>query len=220
MSDFFTMITSFGNSPCANAHLEIGLDSQATSAVDVTFNVYNQKGVELAWFSELKNANGYVSSSADPNNDLFRLSKGQPALVRARTPLVAQTASAVLQQSGSQNRLVFAVPPALNSSGIRVAQGTVFPLTIGSITKGTLLIANVSDSDVNVDVFTGTAGTPGTGKYNNPILTKFSIWSVDLQPSDQFSHLVVMSSGDIIVQLVLDDGQVHVVTCLPNFYER
>ncbi|PEN54692.1 hypothetical protein CN540_16870 [Bacillus toyonensis] len=220
MSDFFTMITSFGNSPCANAHLEVGLDSQAASAVDVTFNVYSQKGVELAWFSELKNANGYVSSSADPNNDLFRLSKGQPALVRARTPLVVQTASALLQQSGSQNRLVFAVPPALNSSGIRVAQGTVFPLTIGSITKGTLLIANVSDSDVNVDVFTGTAGTPGTGKYNNPILTKFSIWSVDLQPSDQFSHLVVMSSGDIIVQLVLDDGQVHVVTCLPNFYEK
>ncbi|EJR11433.1 hypothetical protein [Bacillus cereus] len=218
MSEFFAIITTFGNSPCANAHLEIGLDSQAASAVDVTFNVYSEKGVELAWFSQLKNANGYVSSSTDPNNDLFRLSKEQPALVRARTPLVAQTASALLQQSGPQNRLVFAVPPAVNSSGIRVAQGTVFPLTIGSINKGTLLIANVSDSDVNVDVFTGTVGEPRTGKYNNPTLTKFSIWSVELQASDQYSHLVVMSSGDIIVQLVLDDSQVHAVTCLPNFY--
>lgn len=51
MSEFFAIITTFGISPCVNAHLEIGLNSQAGNAVDFTFNFYSEKGVELAWFS-------------------------------------------------------------------------------------------------------------------------------------------------------------------------
>jgi hypothetical protein len=39
---------------------------------------------------------------------------------------------------------------------------------------------------------------------------------VDLTPDLDPAHLVVSSSGDIVVQLVIDDGRLNGVSCLPG----
>ena len=78
-----------------------------------------------------------------------------------------------------------------------------------------LLVANVSGSDVGVDVFRGTKGAPGNGVHNTPRIQHNAIWRVDLTDADENGHLVVSATGDIIVQLMIDDGRCNGITCMP-----
>jgi hypothetical protein len=222
MAEYYAIITNYGSDPSPKAHLDVGVDTLAGggSPVDVLFTVYSAIGVPITEFTSTTNANGHASSSANPSNDLFLLSSNQPALVRARTPNAAGTSAVMLRQSGAQNKLAYNIAPAVKSSGTTLAQGTIFQLVLGNLGAGAtaaLLIAGVGGSEVAVDVYTGTAGGTGGGKYSNPALNTNAIWRVDLQASDEKTHLVIRATGgDIIVQQVIDfGGKVDVMTCLP-----
>ena len=92
----------------------------------------------------------------------------------------------------------------------------MFDVAVGDVPAPVLLIANVSGSDQTVDVFIGTSGVVGTGKYTTR-LVDHGIWRVDISDADKNSHIVVVSQGFLVVQLVSDDGQrVSAVTCLPR----
>jgi hypothetical protein len=176
----------------------------------------------LAEFSVLTNENGFASSASTtaPNHNLFRLSGGEAALVRARTPLGETSATATLQQRGHGTRLLVSVPPDRSHDGTPLHVGQRFPIQVGDL-RGTaiasILVANVSSGDAAVDVFAGSAGAPGAGKYSNPRLRVRNVWRIDLQPDDENTHLVLTSNVEVIVQLVIDDGRLNALTVLPAF---
>jgi hypothetical protein len=219
MSEFYAIITNFGNAPKASARLDVSVDtSVATGPVDVLFNVYSATGAQLAEYTVTTNANGYASSSAVATNDLFKLSGGAPALVRARTPDNAVSSAAILHQTGPGNRIDVAVAPTnRRSDGKNLAQGTQFSIAIGpDVPSPSLLIANVSGSDCAVDIFRGTRGSANGGTQTNPKIATNALWRVDLTDADKGSNIVVASTGIVIVQLALDDGsRVSALTCLP-----
>ena len=173
-------------------------------------------------FSVPFNENGFASSASAsaPFRNLFRLSGGEPALVRAHTPVGATTATATLQQRGSGSRLLVSVPPDRMSDGTPLHAGRQFAFHVGDIrgnATASLLVANVSGHDVGVDVFTGTPRGPGGGKYSNPALQNRNTWRVDLQADDANQNLALIATGDVIVQLVVDDGRLNALTVLPAF---
>ena len=209
-NEFFAIFTNFGSAPRANAFLDVSANTDAApQGANILFTVF-LNGTQLAEFTTQTNANGFASSAAaqGPNRNLFRLTNGEPGLVRARVPSGATTATAILHQRGQGSRLIVAVPPAV------LAAGTVFPVTIGDIATGALLIGNVAGGEVNADVFVGSTGAPGAGKYNVQLRDN-QIGRIDLQPDDINSHLLVVASGEILVQLMIDDGRVNGITCLP-----
>ena len=220
--DFNAIITNFGTATAPNARFDVSIDTRSIAGgpVNVLFDVYDASGGSLAEFVVPTNATGFASSAfaPAPNNNLFRLTAGMPALVRAHTPDGATSASATLVQRGSGARLIVGVPPDRTYAGARVHVGTQFALNVGEIRgvgTASLLVANVSGSDANVDVFVGTSGVPGSGKYNNPRLVNRATWRIDIQPEDYQAHLELASTGDVIVQLVIDDGRLNAITCLP-----
>lgn len=79
-----------------------------------------------------------------------------------------------------------------------------------------MLIANLSGHEVTVDVFVGIEGAHGAGKHTTDVKNN-ALGRIDLQPDDANSHLIVSATDDIILQLVIDDGRVNGVTCLPVF---
>jgi hypothetical protein len=113
---------------------------------------------------------------------------------------------------------VVSVPPDRKVDGTPVHLGRMFPIHVGDV-RGTatasLLVTNVSSGDAAVDVFVGSAGAGGAGKYTNPRLRIRNIWRIDLQPEDANTHLVLRSDADVIVQLVVDDGRLEALTVLP-----
>ena len=156
--DFHAIITNFGNDPRANAHFDVSIDTQSIAGgpVDVLFDVYDSNGAHLASFAVPTNTNGFASTAfaPAPYNNLFRLTGGAPALVRARTPIGVTSASATLQQHGPSARLIVGVPPDHTFAGNAVHIGTQFVFNVADI-KGSarafLLVANVSGSDVNAE---------------------------------------------------------------------
>lgn len=217
-NQFFAIITNFGTAPRVSAHMDVSMDTRAApTGTDVLFNVFEPEGSQLAEFAVQTNTNGFVSSAwaPPPNRNLFRVSNDGPALIRARTPLGASKTTASLHQRGQGNRLVIGVPPARKVDGSRLALGTLFPVALGDIAAASLLVANVSGSDVTVDVFIGTKGADGTGKHSIPRLKNNALGRIDLAQDDDNAHLVVSATGDIIVQLMIDDGRVNGVTCIP-----
>jgi hypothetical protein len=85
--------------------------------------------------------------------------------------------------------------------------GRVFSTPFGDIPpRATLLIANLSGSDVAVDIFLGTKGAPGGGKYVIPRLVNNASWIIDLDPTDSNSHVILSSTGDVIVQFAVGDS--------------
>ena len=157
MAEFYAIITNFGNAPKAAGRLDVAVDgaSGGNAAPEVLFNVFDQNGVQLAEFA-VPTTDGFASSSAVATNDLFKLTNGAPGLVRARTPSLASNASAILHQTGSGNRLGFTAVAVKKLDGTTLGMGRCFSIPVGDIPTPTLLIANVSGSDVGVELFIGT----------------------------------------------------------------
>lgn len=221
-AEYNAVITNFGGAPRANAHLDVSFDTSAlvSGPIDVLFDVFSADGSLLATFAVPANANGFASSAwaPAPNHNLFLLSGGEPALVRARTPQAATSGTATLQQRGSGSRLLVSVPPDRNTDGTGIHAGQRFSFHVGDlrgVATASLLVADVSGADVAVDVSIGTRAAPGAGKYSTPQLRPRNTWRVDLQPDDENSNLVLTSTGDVIVQLVIDDGRLNALTVLP-----
>jgi len=156
------------------------------------------------------NQNGFASSSSAlyPDDNLFTASEGLPMLVRVRTPQGATSSAAILRQTLGKAVIVFGVPQERRQDGTPTAAGKFFSVPVGDIVPGTaLLIANISGADLNADVFLGTPSVPGSGKYNNSRLQNREIWIVPLDQSDANSHIVIVSTGDIIVQFAVTDAK-------------
>jgi hypothetical protein len=224
-AEFYAIITNFGGDPNARAHLDVSIDTRTQpggASVDIHFDVFHADGTLAAAFSVPTNPNGFASSRTAPRpyRNLFDLTGGEPALIRVRTPQNAEHSTTTLYQRGNGSRLIVSVPPAFRTDGTLVHMGSLFPFAIGAL-QGTasvsLLVANVSGSDVAVDVSVGTASSAGSGKYQNGRLSNRNIWRLDLPPDDLNANLVLTSTGLVIVQLVIDDGRLNALTILPAF---
>jgi hypothetical protein len=223
--DFFAIIANLTNAKQPQARFDVGIDTRAASAgTDIEFTVFNTDGVQLGQFTTQTLARGFGSSAlaAPPNDNLFSLSAGLPALVRARTPSGATISYAMLRQTLKTLQINLGVPPEFSVSGDLVAAGTIFDFVLGDTpARATLLIGNVSGADATVDVFIGTTGAVGTGKYSIPRLKNNGSWIVDLAPADAQSHLVISSTGNIIAQLAIDYSRIGTalteITLVPPF---
>ena len=79
-----------------------------------------------------------------------------------------------------------------------------------------LFIANLSGQNQSVDVFLGTQGAIGTGKYKNPQFPPNGVWQVQLQPGDGKQHVIICGTGTVMAELAVDDGaKVDVAMLLP-----
>jgi hypothetical protein len=134
-------------------------------------------------------------------------------LVRARVPNGAASA-ATLDARSPGGRLLLNAPYAIKD-GTPVAAGRFFPLTLGTVQAATLLIGNVSGTDVSVDVHVGKAGAAGGGVFTTPRVVANGIWRVDLTAAEQSSFLVVAASDQIICQVVADEGRILSYLALP-----
>jgi hypothetical protein len=224
-AEFHAVITNFGSAPRASAHLDVSLDTRALAggSFDVLFDVFRADGTHIAGFSVPVDANGFASSAsaALPHRNLFQLAGGEPAIVRARTPGGGYGATATLQQRGRGSRLLVSVPKDRESDGTPVHVGRHFTVHVGDlrgVATASLVVANVSGSDIVADVFVGTEGSAGTGKYSNARIPNRNTWQVDLASDDENANIVVTTSAEVIVQLVIDDGRLNAVTVLPTAF--
>jgi hypothetical protein len=215
-AEFFAMITNFGNSQHPTAFLDVSSDAlQTRDGTLVVFNVFNSDGLQVAEFS-LPTKSGFVStaSATAPNDNLFTLTNGGPGLIRARTPDGANNTTAELNQSGRGNRLVIGIPPLRRQNGDPLAVGTLFPITNGAVSSSVILVSNISGADVQVDIFVGTKGPDGTGKHSIRVKPN-AVGRLELTADDANSHLVMSATGDIVAQIVIDDGKdIFAVTCI------
>jgi hypothetical protein len=166
-------------------------------------------------------AQGFASSASAPApyRNLFRLAGGEPALVRARTPAGVTGATATLHQHGVGSRLLLSVPQDRKSSGMPVRAGRSFSFHVGArrgLRTASVLVSNVSGGDVAADIFVGSAGGAGNGRYSTPRIENRTTWRVDLLPDDANASLVLTSNGDVVLQLVIDDGRLDAVAVLPT----
>jgi hypothetical protein len=119
----------------------------------------------------------------------------------------------MLQQKFQQSRPVLGVPPSRLSDGRPLGMGKVFVVNPGDIRhRATLLIGNVWGSDVDIDVYLGTRGASGNGAYYKPLLGTHTIWVVEIDPAHANTNLVVVSSGDAVAQLIVDEGKKNALT--------
>jgi hypothetical protein len=220
-AEFWAIAANVTGAKNPEAHLELGLDTlNARGGTDIFFNVYDVNGVQIAEFTLQTNANGLVSSAsaAPPNDNLFAISLGRPVLVRALSPNGATGNDyAALRQTLGRVAILVGTPPIYDTLGSFYAEGNLFPVVLGDFAGAALLVANLSSADISVDVFLGTKGPDGTGKYRIPRLKSGSMGIVQItDPADAHSHLSVTSTGNMVVQLVIDTGkQIHEVTVLP-----
>ncbi len=188
-AEFFAIVANLNNAQLPHAQMDVAVDTRVApgGSILVHFNVYARDGVQLAEFDAETNPNGFASSSsaAPPYDNLLQLSGGLPVLVRARTPQSAPVDAATINQTLGKSKIAFGVPATTRADGTRLAMGRVFAMAIGDITdSATLLIANVSGGDQIADVFLGTTGGPGSGKYTTSRITNHEMWIVDLDPVD------------------------------------
>ena len=214
-SDFCAIAVSPGSEPRL-AFMDVAVDPTFAGAIDVLFMVYREAGGVLAEFTVPIDANGFAStqSALGAARNVFRLTGGAPALVCARVPNAAG-AAATLDVRSSDSRLHLGVPFAIKA-GVSLAAGLTFPIAIGNVRAATLLIANVTGTDVGVDVSLGTSSpAQGGGIYSTPRLVTGAIWRVDLTAADFNSFVVVRATDNIIVQVVTDTGRVFSYIPLP-----
>ena len=203
---FYVVVDSFGRR-ARNAYLDVSTDILAgPGPVDIRFRLFNAtNGGEIAQFSLTTNPNGFVSTSSFDN--LFNLTGGQPSLIEAFTPQGSPSSGATLHVDSTGAPMIVGVLPAIRRDGTRLGMGTQFAIALGSFRSASLLIANVSGNDVYADVWVGTRGTDGGGIFSNPRLVPAAVWRVDLTQNQALSNLIVSSSGNTIVQAVIDDGK-------------
>lgn len=212
-AEFVVIITNLNNTNGPHAQVDVSLNTGVPNQGEgypILFNVYTADGTQITAFEMLTGQNGFVSSSsaAPPNDNLFAVSGGLPALVRVRTPEIVVPAAVTLRQTLGKSEIVFGVPALLRYSGTTYqAAGAVFSVALGDIApRATLLICNVSGTDAIVDVWSGTDHAPGTGKYTNHRLTNRAIWIVHLDQSDANTNVLIRGST-IVVQLAVDNGK-------------
>lgn len=221
-AEFHAIATNFSGAPRAVAYLNVSFETSALAngPIDVRFQAFATNGTFLGEFAVPTNADGFASSAAaaPPYRNLFRLSGGEPVLVRAITPGNITGAYATLQQHGPGTRMIISVPPDRHSNGAPLHVGRQFSMHVGDIrdaVTASILVANLSGSDVVVDVFTGRHGAAGNGKYTMPLLPNRNTWQFDLLSDDHNANLILTSTGEVIVQLVINDGSVNALTILP-----
>ena len=202
-ADYYAIVDNFGKKP-RNAFMDVSVDTTIGAGIDVLFDVYDARGVQLAEFTVPANSYGFASSSSWGN--LFNLAAGQPILVRAQTPY-APTDAATLHIDPLGAPTIVGVFPIRKRDNTLLGMGTDFAVALGSFRSATLLIANLSGSDIAVDVFKGTRGADGFGIFSNPRITTTAIWKVNLTQNEALSNLIVHASNPIIVQAVISDGQ-------------
>ena len=202
-ADYYAIVDNFGKKP-RNAFMDVSVDTTIGAGIDVLFDVYDARGVQLAEFTVPANSYGFASSSSWGN--LFNLAAGQPILVRAQTPY-APTDAATLHIDPLGAPTIVGVFPIRKRDNTLLGMGTDFAVALGSFRSATLLIANLSGSDIAVDVFKGTRGADGFGIFSNPRITTTAIWKVNLTQNEALSNLIVHASNPIIVQAVINDGQ-------------
>ena len=217
-SEFYAIVWNLTGVKHPEAHLDVSGDkSQLRPGTDILFQVFNVDGLQLSDFTLQLNARGFVSTAfAAPGiANLFDLSLG-PMLIRVQVPSGANNEYASLRQTLGNEAIVVGIPPLYRQNGSPDAVGTLFPVTLGDFSRAALLVANVSGADVVVDVFVGTKGPDGTGKYSIRVKPNASGILQITDPADAQSHLVMSSTGLIVAQLVVDTGkQVHEVTVIP-----
>jgi hypothetical protein len=173
--------------------------------------VYNAlDGTPIAEFN-VNTVNSFASNAmaAAPNNNLFTVTGQQTALIRVRTPSPqgVSSSNAILRQRVTGSKLVLGVPPVLNALGTQLQGGTQIPVAVGDLMSATyLFIANVSGQTQAVDVYFGTRGAPGAGKYTNGQLPPNAVWQVQLQAGDGDQNVIIGSTGNVIAQIAIDDG--------------
>jgi hypothetical protein len=208
-ADFWAIIANLTDAKKPHAQVDVSANIDAAPAGSHILFTVLQDGIQLSEFVVPTNARGFASSAsaAPPNDNLFVLSAGAPALVRVRTPPNTTTSSAVLRQKLKQWTIVPAIP------GVPATVGRVFSVTLGDVVhRATLLLANVSGLEVSIDVFVGTVGGPGTGKYV-ALVRDNAVGIIELDPTtDADSHLIVVSTGDIVAQLAIDEGKKNALT--------
>ena len=202
-ADYYAIVDNFGKKP-RNAFMDVSVDTTIGAGIDVLFDVYDARAVQLAEFTVPANSYGFASSSSWGN--LFNLAAGQPILVRAQTPY-APTDAATLHIDPLGAPTIVGVFPIRKRDNTLLGMGTDFAVALGSFRSATLLIANLSGSDIAVDVFKGTRGADGFGIFSNPRITTTAIWKVNLTQNEALSNLIVHASNPIIVQAVISDGQ-------------
>jgi hypothetical protein len=209
---FYAIIANLNGANNPHAQVDVAVDTQALPGwvpSPVVFNVFRVDGTHLAEFVVMTNSNGFASSAfaPAPYDNLFTVSEGQPVLVAARTVVSASLSGAVLRQTLGKSETVLSLPAARRPDGTGVALGRLFSTPFGDIPpSATLLIANLSGSDIAVDIFLGAKSAPGGGKYAIPRIVNNASWVVDLDPTDSNSHVILSSTGDVIVQFAVGDS--------------
>jgi hypothetical protein len=217
-ADFFAMIANLTGIKKPNAFVEATVDTRAGAGgpIDIEFTVYDSAGGVAADFTgQADTEHGFASSASavTPNDNLFTASGGLPAVVRIRTPAGVTTASAILHQKFQQSQLVLGLPSVKASDGSAYGMGKVFAVSPGAFRhRATLLIANVSGGDADMDVYVGTRGPVGNGVYTNPLLNNHTMWVVEIDPAYANTGLVIVSSGDAVAQLIVDEGKKNALT--------
>jgi hypothetical protein len=202
--EYYAIVDNFGKKP-RMAFMDISLEALPGSVFDFLFDVYDVQGIQLAEFTVRANAYGFASSSSWGN--FFNLFSGQPLLVRVRTTESGGQGEATLHLDSMGASTIVAVLPDRRRDGSLFSFGTNFALALGNFQSASLLIANVSGSDVAIDVYKGYSGSIGGGVFTNPHLLNNGIWKVNLTQNEALSDLIVTATGPIIVQAVINDGR-------------
>lgn len=204
-ADYYAVVDNLGRRPL-NAWLDVAVDEASGNGgpPEVLFTAWDAQGAQLAEFIALAQV-GFASSFSSGN--LFDLSSGQQMLVRARTLSTAADSGAALHVELRGVHIMTGVPHITEADGTPYASGRLFAVPLGGFKKASLLIANISFSDVSVESFRGVKEADGSGVPLNSRLQTHGSFRVDLTQSDAFSNYIVNSSGPIIVQVVIDDGK-------------
>ena len=149
--------------------------------------------------------NGFASSS----NLHAGLAPGHSVLVEARIDSPSTRATGSLRQRD---------PDAVLGIGPAGPYGTIFRAAVGPLLDGaTLLIGNKSEGDAPIDVTIGnlapSSGGPVGRRMSAPGLPPKTVWEVPLRAGDENSHILVRSTTDVLVRLLIRIGnryhQVH-----------
>lgn len=204
-AEFYAIVDNLGKRPL-NAWLDIAIDqaSGGNAAPEVLFTAWDVQGSQIAEFL-VSAQTGFASTFSAGN--LFDLTSGQRLLVRGLTSAIAADHGAALHLELRGANVIHGVLQKARFDGSADGAGTLFAVPLPGFKKASLLIANVSGSDVGIESFRGAKSAAGSGTSLNQRLGSHASFDVALTQSDAFTNYIVSSTGPIIVQVVIDDGK-------------